>query len=274
MKITIRKKDSVTSAVLFVYNVIGENTHKYSYRLDTLLELLGFFGKSETSIRTSLSRMTASGILVNRKQDNQTFFDLAENGTNNIMLWNRGLTRFFSRYAQKNTVWNGQWNILSIADFNKSDYSNAEILDDIYECGLREFNNNVWATPYRSEEILDVLRKAGFHYYTLSGSLSTDGDMASLINTVFEIDLLKQRYTDFLRKTQDTTGILETKEGGELLPVLFNAGWDFHDIVTADPALPSELCEMREEDEAAGRMKAIRQTAIERIVRYLESINA
>lgn len=274
MKITIRKKDSVTSAVLFIYNILSETRNESFMRLDNLLELIQFFGKSETSIRTSLSRMVASGILLSRKQGNQTYFDLSQTGARNIALWNKGLTRFFSRYSQKSRGWSGQWNVLSVADFNKSDYGNTEILDDLYECGLRELNNNVWATPYQIEEVLGILRVAGFHYYSFSGSLSSDIDMTTLVNDAFYTAALKQKFSDFLQKAHHATNIIGTKSGEELLPLLFNIGWDFHDIVTADPVLPNELSDMREEDEAVEIMKKIRQAALEEIVQYLKAKNS
>ncbi len=274
MKITLRKKDSVVSAMLFVFNIYNECKNTYSIRLADMLKMMGNFHKSEASIRTGLSRMAKSGILISRKEAGETVYELTKEGVHNLNLWNTGLSRFYSRYALRQKDWNETWHLLTIAEFNKSDYNNQYIVDELRECGLREINSNVWATPYPiDDDIIILLNDRGFRYLKFQASMSSNMDPGDLLNDAFELDMLKQKYVTLLHKADEAGKRMTVLNGGALLPVLFETGWDFYDTVTSDPALPKALLQEWEGDRAVMQIKTIRPVLYREISGYFKVNN-
>ncbi len=271
MKITLRKRDSVISAVLFVFNLYGEARNSHSIRLGSLLRMMQQFDKSEASIRTGLSRMTKSGILTSRKESGDTIYELTQEGMENLDQWNRGLARFFFRHAQRQKAWDGAWHLLSILGFNKSDYDNQDVVDELNECGLRELNGNIWATPYPIDETaLALLNMRGFRYLEIHGSIQPSKDPGGLIEDAFNLSDVRQLYSAFFIKADEVSNSLSTLHGGAFLPVLFELGWDFYDAATSDPALPKALLPEWEGDKAAEKMKTIRPLLVREITGYFE----
>jgi len=124
LKIILRKKDSVTSIVLFIFNIYGEYTNQYSISLSNLIDFMQQFDKNETSTRMGLSRMVKAGVLENKRSDEQVFYHLTEYGLENINIWNEGISRFFSRYKKRNQGWDKSWYSVALLDFNRSDKEN------------------------------------------------------------------------------------------------------------------------------------------------------
>jgi DNA-binding transcriptional regulator PaaX len=271
MKITLRKKDSVISAVLFVFNIYREYKNSGAIRLGDLLDMMRFFDKSEASVRTGLSRMVKSGILASRREAGETTYELTRDGLGSIDLWNRGLSRFFYRHALRQKDWDGAWRFLTITGFNKSDYDNQFIVDELRECGLREINNNIWATPYPvDKDVFALLDERKFRYLKIEGSMQPNSGLDNLLNDVFDLNALKRDYTDFLHKSGETADRIAALHGGALLPVLFETGWGFYDTATSDPALPKALLPEWGGDKAAERMKTMRPLLLQEITGYFK----
>ncbi len=265
MKITLRKRDSVTSSVIFIYNMLNEYNGKQSIKLSHLIDFMQRFGKSESSIRTGLSRMVKSGILYTERINGETIYNLTDDGMQNIITWNKGLQRFFQRYQMRFTDWDRKWQLLSIFDFNKSEYENQTLLDEFMEMGLRE-SNNIWITPYKiEEEILQQLKSKGYRYMIFKGDILNVGMKESLIKEYFKIDYLKTRYQDFISKIETFKIELSSKSNIDVLPILFEIGWDFYDLVTTDPVPPKAIIGEWEEDEAVKLMQTIRKELFTRV---------
>jgi phenylacetic acid degradation operon negative regulatory protein len=62
MKLILRKKDSSTSILLFIFNNYMAQTTKNYMSLSSLLEIMQVFGKNETTTRMSLSRAAKKGL--------------------------------------------------------------------------------------------------------------------------------------------------------------------------------------------------------------------
>ena len=148
MKIILRKKDSVTSIVLFIFNVYGEYTGRYTIPLGNLIDYMLKFDKNETSVRMGLSRMVKAGILANKKVNEQIYYELTADGLENITIWNKGVSRFFGRYHKRNQGWNKKWYAVVFPDFDRSVKESQDLLDAFWEIGLRELNKNTWISPY------------------------------------------------------------------------------------------------------------------------------
>lgn len=274
MKITLRKRDSVISAMLFVFNICGEYQNNYTIRLGSLLEMMQYFHKSEASIRTGLSRMAKSGILASRRESGETIYELTKEGIESLDQWNRGLARFFSRHALRQSGWDGTWHLLTIVGFNKSDYDNQDIVDELNECGLRELNNNVWATPYPIDEaVFALLDTRGFRYIKIMGGIQPNFNPDELLDNAFKLSDISHLYSAFLRKADEVQHDIDELRGGVLLPVLFELGWDFYDAATSDPALPKTLLPEWDGDSAAALMKTLRPLLVREITGYFKENN-
>ncbi len=274
MKITLRKRDSVTSSVLFLFNIFGEYKNVYAIKLDRLLRIMQYIGKSEAAVRTGLSRMVKADILMNKREGNETVYELTEEGLKNITHWNKGLTRFFRRAGLRQEAWNRKWNLVSIFDFNKSDYENLFILEELMECGLREINNNIWITPYSVDsDIVALLKNRRRGYLNYMGIFETNLNFGDLLEKTYQISSLRAKYISFLDKVGKNRDMINGEDPGALLPILFEAGWDFYDIVTSDPMLPKELLSDWQGDRAVSEFKALRSILFSKIVVFFEKEN-
>ena len=233
--------------------------------LAKLLKLLTYFGKTESSIRTALSRMVAAGILKVSKNESCSFYQLTEIGIDNINSWNTALERFYTRYRMRNAGWDNNWQLLILSDFNKSEYENQFIIDEFRETGLREINNG-WITCYDiDEKVLGLLEEMNIQYMIFSGSFSREKDQIALLKSTIDINRLKQQYADFIEKAIEYEKTIKSKNNSELLPILFDLGWNFYDIATNDPVLPLEIINHWEEDVAATNMRELRQKLFNRV---------
>jgi phenylacetic acid degradation operon negative regulatory protein len=274
MKITLRKKDSVTSAVLFIFNLLGELKNEYSIKLSILLKILQYFNKSEASIRTGISRMVKADILSTIKVDNETIYKLNQEGLKNIELWNKGLDRFFSRFELRQKDWKNNWCLLTLIDFNRSEYENVFILEELKECGLREINHNMWITPYDIDnDLITLLKNQTIKYLVFSGEFVTIDNLNNLLNTTFEINLLQEKYMTFIDKIRKNSNSMNELDQGYLLPILFELGWDFYDITIMDAMLPQEIIHQWVGDKAVHEMKLIRAELLSRIMDYFKKNN-
>lgn len=273
MKITIRKRNSVTSITLFIFNLINEYKNDNTINLGILIELLKTFHKSESSIRTSLSRMVKADILLNKKKNEETFYELTQNGIKNINYWNNGISRFYKRYKLRFERWDKKWYFLNLFDFNKSKPENFFIVEDIKEFGLKEVNNN-WITPYSiDEEIIKILKNEKINYLLFNGHFNTNKNFIKFIYEAYNIKNIEIKYNHFLNKINLYEKKINSKKTEDLLPILFDIGWDFYDLTTSDPALPNNLLTNWVGDKAIKKMKNIRSEITNRIFKKFKDLN-
>jgi phenylacetic acid degradation operon negative regulatory protein len=275
MKITLRKKDSVTSIVLFLFNIHGQYKDNYSIELSNLIKFIKYFNKSEGSIRMSLSRMVKSNILINKKINNETVYKLTKEGLENIKIWNRNLAKFFKRYELRHSEWNKNWNLIILINFNKSNIENQFIIDEFKETGIKELDNNIWISPYSiPDKLIEKINKNNYKYLQTTGDLTTNLDSDYLLNNIFKINQIRKKYIQFINNSQILEEKIKKLKGGDLLPLLFQLGWQFYDIVTSDPALPSELLKDWEGDIAVKKMNQLRSKLYNEIINYFQKVNS
>ncbi|HYE11294.1 MAG TPA: hypothetical protein VEF53_14050, partial [Patescibacteria group bacterium] len=113
MKLILRKNDSATSLLLFIYNNYFSKSQKDSLKLSSLLEIIKVFDKNETAIRMSLSRAVKAGILSKSRQGNEVIYSLTDVGRQSIDLWNEGVESFWKRFRLRNSSWDGKWYIVN-----------------------------------------------------------------------------------------------------------------------------------------------------------------
>ena len=277
MKIVLRKKDSVTSIVLFLFNIYGEYTGQYSIGLNKLIRFMQQFEKNETSTRMGLSRMVKAGILANVRQGNEVYYQLTDYGLQNIRIWNEGINRFFARFNKRHNVWDQKWYLAALMDFHKSEKENQLLVDELMEIGLRELEKNVWLCPYRvSVEIVDLSVKNEFKYIELwGGNIFYNFTADQLLRDIFKIEPVRRSYLKLLgiieEIKKESAGLIDNE--GYHLPLLFKLGWNFYDTAVADPVLPEELISDWEGDRAVKEFAELRKYLYNRVTGYFENNN-
>jgi phenylacetic acid degradation operon negative regulatory protein len=279
MKLILRKNDSATSLLLFIYNHYFSKSQKDSLRLSSLLEIIKVFDKSESAIRMSLSRAVKAGILSNAKQGNEVIYSLTDLGRESILLWNEGVQSFWKRFNLRNLPWNGKWYILNIK-FQEDKKLRTEISDNLQQLGFTILNTNTWICPYnQSKEIRGLAAKFGLETAIVEffGEMTVGKDMQQFLNETYELDILKSKYKAFinvysekLKQTMEICKEHQFIDRGQGLPLLHELGWNFFNIASEDAVLPKQLYPLWEGDEAAALMKELREVLLEASWKYLE----
>jgi len=274
VKIVLRKKDSVTSIVLFLFNIYGEYTGQYSIGLNKLIRFMQQFEKNETSTRMGLSRMVKAGVLANQRSGNEVYYQLTDYGLENIRIWNDGMGRFFARLNKRHNAWDQKWYLAVLMNFHKSDKENQLIVDELMELGLREIEKNVWLCPYRvSGEMADLSVKNEFEYIELwGGNIFYNFTADQLLKDIFKIEPVRKSYLKLLRlieEIKNESAGLNDNEGNHL-PLLFKLGWNFYDTAVFDPVLPEELIADWEGDRVVIEFTELRRHLFDRVTGYFE----
>lgn len=266
MKITLRKKDSVTSIILFLYNVTAEISGEKSMGAAQLINLTRYFGKTESAVRTCLSRMMAQHFLEIDDQSKDTRYRLSDAGFQSVQVWNRGLNRCLQRITERHQPWEGIWHFLSLREFNKSEYINQPVVDQLKEAGLREFSPGVWLAPYRpDQELIEEMMNKGIHAWEIQGTINPDSLSADWMEKLFNLSNLQRLYEVFLNEAAVAETNMADHKGLELLPTLFRLGWTYFDASIEDPWLPTAVLPDWVGDLAAQRMKELRPKLVAQI---------
>ncbi len=273
LKIILRKRDSVVSIVLFIFNIFSEYSSCYSIKLDHLIKCMSFFDKNETATRMGLSRMVKSKILVNKKVNNDVYYELTNLGKENIYLWNLGVSRFLKRYSLRHKPWTKKWCMLSLLNFVRSD--SQSITDELTEIGFRELSKDLWVSPYSMNEEVNKLLDGKHEFLQISGEISLNSRNREVLEYTFGIETLKKQYAEFLllsSKTKNNMSKVVVK--GEHLPLLFELGWNFYDIAINDPALPEDFIDEWVGDRAIAEMRVLRNSLFNNVTVFFSELNA
>lgn len=283
MKLILRKNDSATSLLLFIYNNYMHINSKESIKLSSLLEMLKVFGKNETAIRMSLSRAVKAGLLINNKYKNEVSYALTTEGKKAILNWNEGVIQFFKRYQLRNLQWDNKWYFINVEFVEDNKDNKAEFIDQLQQRGFVQINTNTWVTPYHQyEEVWNLTKKYSFEdrIVEIHGEMKIHKDMDKFLDDNYGISKLKIAYQGFVDnysgKLQEISRLYKEQtfvENGLAFPVLHELGWSFFSIASDDAVLPRQILPEWEGDKATLLMKELRELLLESTYRYLEKFN-
>lgn len=271
MKIILRKRDSVVSVVLFIFNVYSEFTGCYSIKLDHLIKCMSFFDKNETASRMGLSRMLKAQIVINKKIDNDIYYELTQYGKVNLELWNLGVSRFFKRYSFRHQQWNNKWFMLALLNFIRSE--NQSIIDELAELGFRELTKDLLVSPYpMHEEVYDLLG-SDHEFLEIFGEMVSNSENHKRLEDIFGLKIIEAQYDNFINlSNQIRNKMALEKDLGRQLPLLFELGWNFYDIAINDPALPKAFLNNWIGDQAVAQMRDLRNSLYNNITSYFSQL--
>ncbi|MGE5417821.1 MAG: PaaX family transcriptional regulator C-terminal domain-containing protein [Acidobacteriota bacterium] len=276
---SIKKQDSVSSIIMFIFNVFLVERGINSIPLKKILHLVQPFNKNETAVRMGLSRAVQNGILRNVRKDNEVHYELTESGVEAVEEWRRVLAEFRHNIDAQVAGWSGFWNTVFISDstFNNSD-TLALVLDILAEHKYGMLSKNLWICPYgRSSAFAKVLnmKKTESLGVQIFESRPLQNNRV-LANMVWGTEKLAARYSEFFTELNKEVQALKQEKTAEgILPFLHRFGIQLFEIIKDDPQLPMEvLPEGWLGLEAARTFNGIREDLLPAASEYIDQVLA
>ena len=279
VKVILRKNDSATSLLLFIYNTYLSHKNKDTIKLSSLLKLMKAFGKSETATRMSLSRTVKAGILINRNDGCEVYYTLDTSGKEAINTWNEEMQQFWKRYTLRNKLWNKKWYLVNLEFGEEHKVNRTAILEKLRQNGFGNISTNTWICPYyRNNEIQTLLTEFNMNTRVVEmyGDMTIYEDIVSFVDKIFHLKELEKSYENFIQdfseKLEETKKLYREEwfvEGGHSLPLLHSLGWEFLSIATVDATLPKTVYPAWAGDTAAQLMIEFRGILLESTIKYL-----
>jgi len=246
MAVNIRNRDSVTGIVLFIFNLLQEyKDMSAEIEQRDLIRYLESFGKSESSIRMGLSRMSRSNVIKKIKSNSKIYYNLDKDGKEYIDIWRRGLKYFQLKYQKRQgNSWNFDWDCYIFKGFRKTNPQRSDLVEIMGEIGYAEIESNVWISAYKMGSELDpIFNDREISYLNLNTQVNGQIDIADFLKEEFKLGKLKEEYTELISMVKANNEQIKKKKlkTEELLPLLGYTGWKFYSIITKDPFLPEQL---------------------------------
>jgi len=226
------KKDSVTSILLFIFNVFLVERGINSVPLKKIFRLLEPFQKSETSIRMGLSRGVQNGLFVNEKPGQEVYYRLTDAAVQSFEYWQKTLARFQERINLQYAGWDGAWSIvlLDLPPRNKPADCIDQFTQSLEQLGYGSLNKGQWVSPYNFSA--DVI---------FQGNLQNKKP-EKLASEVWPVEELASKYKKYYQEIKKPAGnLIAVPNPGQVLTFLYLYGSELFEIIQDDPQLPVQL---------------------------------
>jgi len=235
----IKKDDSVTSILLFIFNVFLTEQGISDIPLKTILKVLVPFQKSETAIRMGLSRGVHNGLLSNFKKGNEVYYGLTGRAIESFNDWWNTIRQFKEKTALQRANWDGTWSMIFIKSKCEDEFIKA-----MRQLGYGSLTKDLWVSPYdQSVKIFDLAERNSPGLYVFQSKQVNDGRPEDLAEQIWPIRELARSYNQYLGDLGKTTHDFNPNlfKNGEGLPILHLFGLRLLTIIKEDPQLPSQL---------------------------------
>jgi len=279
MKLILRKNDSATSLLLFIYNLHRERTGGESLKLASLLSTLAAFDKNETTVRMALSRAVKGGLLQNEKKGGEVAYHLTDSGRQALGNWNEGAHYFWQRFSRRSQPWAEKWQMISAINLDDKERK-ADFSAQMQQLGFAQLNGVSWISPYdlrlETEALADGFQLRD-HLVSLYGELGGERNPPQWVAHIFRTEELEMRYASFLAQVfpefirwRESGLEDDLADGGQALPRLHDLGWRFFSIAADDACLPRQVNPLDKGDQAARLMRDYRQLLLPAAMGFLE----
>ena len=286
MKLIIRKVDSATSLLVFIYrfNKFFTKTPEAGLKLSSILRTLKLFGKNEGAIRMSLSRALKSGLFEHQKIANEVYYYPTPAGRQFIGRWEKDSECFLKRLQLRSTPWDKQWHFINIMDSKdfKTEGKKAALHEGLVRLGFTQLGTDTWVSPYNLSDELGLLiaeLKCERHIMKIHGDMEAPGDLAEFITQLYQLNQLITPYKNFtniyqgnLNELKNSLSKKDIPDNQFLIPLFYNLGRDFFDIAFNDPMLPKGLLPEWEGDIAAAILMQCMEILMPLVNEYFNSI--
>lgn len=245
MRITVRRKDSVSSILLYLFNVFLVEKGVTSIPLKKIFKILEPFEKNETSIRMGLSRELKGETLINAREGGEVVYRLTETALEGFKHWMRVMDHDRAKMAMQAEPWDGRWRLLVVRDAEGA--AAADLRDALDRLGFGRLNRDTWITPYDRRRELEASQGSSSSPPRLSWFeciLPDDEERSAMIDELWPVEELGLRYRAFLKELEAGTAAAadaSSPEDGRELPLLYRLGLGYFQVSQDDPRLPLAL---------------------------------
>jgi phenylacetic acid degradation operon negative regulatory protein len=217
-------------ALMLTFCAVYMLDRRHAVYSGSLVEVLGRVGVGEHAARSTLSRMTARGLLERHRSGRRVYFAITDQAAAVLQEGGRRLGRAVNR------EWDGTWTLLGFS-LPESRRADRHLLRSrLAWAGFGPLQNGLWIAPHPVDVAellagLDVVEHVkAFRAHTLPPTLIDE-----MINDAWDLDRIAAGYRAFL----DRWGIAGPEaDGGDPLShlLLMSAEWLL--LIRQDPRLP------------------------------------
>ena len=236
----IKRNDSVTSILLFIFNVFLSKQGINEVSIKKILRLLEPFEKSETSIRMGLSRGMQKGLMTSRKKNTEVYYRVTERTVQWFSYWWQTMQRFEERIALQQQSWDGKWSIIYTSG------NCHEVVRALNDYGYGMLEKYLFISPYNFHDQVAQLASRYNKDQSLiifSSENISNKTTEEIVAKAWKTKGLALRYEDFTAELNTISDKFndDNRGSGHELPILHSLGLKLFDIVQLDPQLPVQL---------------------------------
>lgn len=270
MYLQVKKADSVTSILLFLFNVFLVKRGIRKISIKRILRLLEPFNKSETSVRMGLSRGVRNGLLVNIKYRGEVYYGITNEAEQTFSYWWQTLQQFQDRVRIQTAPWGGMWTLIYLEKNRDDDFPLL-----LKQHGFGSLEKSLWMSPYDlKEQTIDLINKVSDkkNIYLFRSTL-VETKKEDLVNNTWDVKELNSRYKKYLADLNKAINEYDGNSNNQALPILHLYGMGFFHIIQDDPQLPLELLPKDWSGiEAAQRFLSIREKYLPGAKLYIDKV--
>ena len=285
MKLILRKVDSATSLLLFIYGFkrrFKKETNE-ELKLSSILNTMKLFGKNDSAVRMALSRAVKSGFFKNSRKENQVYYSPTTEGKRFIIAYEKETDSFLKRLRLRNSQWDKTWYLLNLVRANVLNTDKKKKFDQSLQLfGLIQISSNIWISPY---DISDEISSLGDEFeipdmtLMLHGEMTISGDLKEFLCKILKIDDFNKTYRDFISHYGEKLNLLESSYNKEhfikneiAIPLFYELGLTFLNFAFSDPLLPKEILPEWEGDRAAAILLGLMEKLMPSVENYFKQI--
>ncbi|KGA95666.1 PaaX family transcrtiptional regulator [Alkalihalobacillus alcalophilus ATCC 27647 = CGMCC 1.3604] len=180
-----------------MFTLYGEYIKHYGGEVwvGSLIQLMGKFGVSESSVRGAIFRMVQKNLLQVRKIGNKSYYSVTELGRRRI---EDGVKRVYTTQSQ---AWDGMWRILTYSFPEEKRELRNIIRKELNWTGFGVISNSTWVSPNPLEEqVLEMIDTYKIHDHTflMSAGSIVSHDNESIIKKGWDLEKISSEYDGFI----------------------------------------------------------------------------
>ncbi len=195
----------------------------------SVIEVLGRAGVSEEATRSTLTRLTARGLLRRQRRGRRMYFGLTDRSTRilrdgSVRLWETGAV---------NHDWDGTWTLLAFSLPAERRRERHDLRAQLAWAGFGPVQGGLWIAPGRPD-VTPVLADLGLgsHIRIFRAEADPATDITEMISHAYDLPALAARYVDF-RTRWEPPAVATDPLAAKLRLVT-----DWLSIIRRDPRLP------------------------------------
>lgn len=242
--LSVRKKDSVTSILLFIFNVFLVEQGITALPLKKILRITEPFRKNETAVRMGLSRGVQNGLLAKEKNDGEIYYCITGEAAKGLRYWQETLSEYRKRAPLQLSGWDGEWSVLHLGAHADKNSAGA-FTEAVRQAGYGVLGGSLWVSPYNFSERMEIVaEECGIEIFQFRGKPAGGRNSIETAQKAWPpLENLARKYSSFEKSLAEALKKLDQNSinDGDGLPFLHTFGLEFFEVIQDDPQLPLEL---------------------------------